>query len=79
MKKGERISQKKNSFFIFSSLKYMIKHNKYFSEKVKLPFKYFFSKYKQIQSFLWISSHLLSQYLIETFFFCGDRFLSLDV
>ena len=36
---------------------------------MKLPFKYFFSKYEQIESFLWISSHLLSKYLIETFFF----------
>ena len=68
MKKGECISQTKQ-FFIFSSLKYIIKHNKYFSEKMKLPFEYFFSKYEQIESFLWISSHLLSKYLIETFFF----------
>ena len=31
----------------------------------------FFSKRNQIRSFLWIWSHLLNKYLLESFIFCA--------
>ena len=40
------------------------------AQKIKFSIKYFFSKYDQIRSLLWIWSHLLKKSLMENFIFC---------
>ena len=43
-------------------------------KKLEFPIKYFFNKYDQIPSFLWILSHLLKKYLMEfSYFYSGYR------
>ena len=39
------------------------------TQKLKFSIKDFFSKYYQMRSFLWISSHLLKKFLMENFIF----------
>ena len=41
----------------------------YTAQKMKCSIKYFFSKFDQIRSFLWIWSHLLKKSLMENFIF----------
>ena len=43
------------------------------AQKMKFPFKDFFSKYDQIRSLLWIWSHLLKKFLMENFIFCAAK------